>query len=231
MRALIVEDEAPARAKLHRWLAEARDVEVVGAVEDGPSAQRAIAELAPHIVFLDIQIPVMSGLALAEQLRERKSPLIVFVTAHDEHAVTAFDTNAVDYLLKPYDKDRLARTLDRVRARLAQRSDAPDRLQVPVGDQTRFIDTAAVIWLEADDNYVRVHTANCDYFLRRTLRDLLDELGDRFVRIHKSHAVNVAAVEASKPLTGGDCEITLRGGTRLRVSRRYRANFLSRTGR
>lgn len=229
MRALIVEDEAPASAKLRRWLSEQRDVEIVAAVEDGRSAQRAIASLSPHVVFLDIRIPEIDGLSLAKGLGD-KAPLIVFVTAHDDHAVSAFDTDAVDYLLKPYDKERFSRTLDRVRERLARRP-GKDRVPVPVGDRMRFVDAAAIAWIEAEGNYVRIHTKDCDYYLRRTLQALLGELDGRFVRIHRSCAVNVADVESSRALARGDIEIMLRGGTTLRVSRRYRDIFFARLGR
>jgi two-component system, LytTR family, response regulator len=227
MRALIVEDEAPASAKLRRWLSAERDVDVVAAVEDGLSARRAIASLTPHVVFLDIRIPEVDGLSLARGLGDN-APLIVFVTAHDDHAVSAFDTGAVDYLLKPYDRERFARTLDRVRERLARRPGA-ERVKVPVGDGMKFLDASAITWIEAEDNYVRIHTQGCDYYLRRTMVALLQQLAGRFVRIHRSRAVNTAEVESARPLARGDIEITLRGNTTLRVSRRYRDAFRAQT--
>lgn len=224
MRALIVEDEAPAAEKLRRWLAEEPDIDVLASVGDGRSAERAIATLSPDVVFLDIQIPEVSGIALAERLGDR-APLIVFVTAHEDHAVSAFDANAVDYLLKPYDKGRFLRTLARVRKRLVRRPGA-DRISVPVGDTLRFLDVDSIEWLEADGNYVRVHTTTCEYDLRRTLQSVLAQLdARRFARIHKSRAVNVGAVMSSRTLPGSDVELTLRGGQTLRMSRRYRAAF------
>ena len=224
MRALIVEDEAPAAAKLRRWLAEAADVEIVASVGDGRSAQQAIAALSPDVVFLDIQIPEIDGLSVAEGLGAN-APLIVFVTAHDQHAISAFDTDAVDYLLKPYDKQRFVRTLGRVRERLKRRLGA-SRLSIPVGDTLRFLDTDAIVWLEADGNYVRVHTAAFDYFLRRSLKRVLAQLDlNRFVRVHKSRAVNIAEVTASRALAGGDVELRLRNGASVRMSRRYRSAF------
>ena len=181
MRVLIVDDEAPARDKLRRWLAEQPDIALVGECSDGLEAAASIARLQPDAVFLDIQMPGMSGLEVAAQLEPALAPMLVFVTAYDEHAIKAFDLNAIDYLLKPYDKDRLHKTLDRLRGR---RGDAPaasasairtaraqtgssERLLVPQGEQLQLIDASSIHWIEADDNYVHVHTAQARYMLRR----------------------------------------------------------------
>jgi two-component system, LytTR family, response regulator len=245
MRAFIVDDEAPARAKLRLWLAGQPDVEITGEFADGMSAAQAIIAAAPDVVFLDVQMPGLSGLEVAAQLEPEDAPLLVFVTAYDAHALAAFDLNAVDYLLKPYDEDRFRRALDRVRERLqspgqpattvrAARTHVgvSDRLLVPAGGGLRLIDCASVHALEADDNYVHVHTADRQYLLRRTLHDLLQQLGEqRFVRIHKSTAVNIAEIDSLAPLFKGDYELRLRSGKLLRLSRRYAANLFSRTGR
>jgi len=249
MRVLIVDDEAPARDKLHRWLAEQADIAVAGESADGLQAAASIAELKPDAVFLDIQMPGMSGLEVAAQLEAAHAPLLVFVTAYDEHAIKAFDLNAVDYLLKPYDKDRLLKTLQRLRARRGdisaagasaqesairtarKQTGASGRLLVPQGEQLQLIDASSIHWLEADDNYVHVHTAQARYMLRRTLSDLLLQLGERFVRIHKSVAVNIAEVKTLSPLFKGDHEVHLRGGTVLRMSRRYKEELFGKMGR
>lgn len=242
---LVADDEAPAREKLRRWVAEQPDMEVVGSAEDGLMAAQRIEQLRPDVAMLDIQMPVLSGLEVAAQLEVSSAPLIVFVTAFDEHAVSAFDLNAVDYLLKPYDKDRLLRALQRVRRRIlagdthaaavatarAQTASA-ERLLVPDGDRLRLIDTTSVQWLEADDNYVHVHTASRSYLLRRTLQDLLTQLGEQhFARIHKSTAVNLSAIASLTPLFKGDYEVELRDGRALRLSRRYRDGLFGRMGR
>ena len=248
MRILIVDDEVPARDKLRRWLAEQPDIELAGECADGLSAASAIASLKPDAMFLDIQMPGLSGLEVAAQLEPAHAPLLVFVTAYDEHALEAFDLNAVDYLLKPYDKDRLHKTLERIRGR---RGEAPaaiasaintaigtaraqtgssDRLLVPHGEQLQLIDASAIHWLEADDNYVHVHTAQARYILRRTLADLLMQLGERFARIHKSTAVNIAEVKTLSPLFKGDHEVHLRSGATLRLSRRYKDELFTRIG-
>src|SRR5262245_22713521 len=220
MRVLIVDDEAPARDKLRRWLGSHADIEIAGEAADGLAAAAAIENLAPDVVFLDIQMPGLSGLEVAAQLEIGSAPLLVFVTAFDEHAIRAFDLNAVDYLLKPYDRDRLEKSLHRLQdrrgaaarpavhiARAQTRSS--ERLLVPHGEQLELIDAAGILWLEADDNYVHVNTARTKYLVRRTLTDLLEQLGERFVRIHKSTAVNLAEVASLAPLFKGDHEVRL----------------------
>ncbi len=244
IRVLIVDDEAPAREKLRRWLGEQEGLEPVGEASDGLAAAQAIESLRPDVVYLDIQMPGLSGLEVAAQLEPDSAPLIVFVTAYDEHAVKAFDLNAVDYLLKPYDKDRLLRTLTRVRERIDTgtrghsvktargQTGSSDRLLVPVGERLELIESRSIHWLEADDNYVHAHAASRVYMLRRTLQDLLTQLGeDRFVRIHKSTAVNVSEIQSLTPLFKGDYEVHLRSGHTLRLSRRYRDELFSRMGR
>lgn len=244
IRAIIADDEAPAREKLARWLGEQPDITVVGVAEDGLSAARCIEQQRPDVALLDVQMPTLSGLEVAAQLEPSSAPLLVFVTAFDEHAVKAFDLNAIDYLLKPYDQDRLSRTVQRVRERLhahesgaaavevARTRTPSERLLVPDGERLHLIDATAVEWLEADDNYVHVHTAGRSYLLRRTLQDLLSQLGDdRFIRIHRSTAVNVRAIGSLSPLFKGDYEVQLRNGRVLRLSRRYRDAFFARIDR
>jgi two-component system LytT family response regulator len=245
IRVVIADDESPARDKLSRWLGGIDDIEVIAQCADGIAAAQAIDQHRPDVAFLDIQMPALSGLEVAAQLEETNAPLVVFVTAFDEHAIKAFDLSAVDYLLKPYDKDRLLRAIARVRERL----DAPsartsaiavaraqaqpnDRLLVPAGEKLQLIDTVTIDWLEADDNYVHVHAGSRAYLLRRTLQDLLTQLGaDRFVRVHKSAAINIAAVQSLSPLFKGDYELTLRTGHTLRMSRRFKDELFARMGK
>lgn len=247
MRVLVVDDEAPARDKLRRWLTTEADVELAGESVDGLAAAVEIDSKKPDVVFLDIQMPGLSGLEVAAQLEPDSAPLLVFVTAFDEHAIKAFELNAIDYLLKPYDHDRLRKTLDRLRARLASDADTArpgavrtaraqlgnsQRLLVPQGEGLKLLDAAAIHWLEADDNYVHVHTAQARYILRRTLADLLEQLGEqRFVRIHKSAAVNLAEIATLSPLFKGDHEIHLRSGAVLRLSRRFKDALFGRLQR
>ncbi|WP_165418557.1 LytR/AlgR family response regulator transcription factor [Dyella amyloliquefaciens] len=242
IRALVADDEAPAREKLERWLSDQPDMVVAGSAEDGMSAAQCIEQLRPDVAFLDIHMPMLSGLQLAAQLETSRAPLIVFVTAYDEHAVKAFDLNAVDYLLKPYDMERFARTVQRVRERLRaddpgasavaigrERAPGCERLLVPDRERLQLVDAASVEWLEADDNYVHVHTSGRTYLLRRTLQDLLSQLGEqRFVRIHRSTAVNLACIASLTPLFKGDYEVHLHNGRTLRLSRRYRDALFAR---
>jgi two-component system LytT family response regulator len=243
IRALIVDDETPARDKLRRWIAENPDFEIAGESADGLAAAAAMTALTPDVVFLDIQMPGLSGLEVAAQLEPADAPLIVFVTAFDEHAIAAFDLDAVDYLLKPYDKDRLQKTLERVCQRTGTGRDATrsavhtaraqtgssERLLVPRGESLALIDAGSIHWLEADDNYVHVHTGGARYLLRRTLADLLAQLGEqRFVRIHKSTAVNLAEIATLSPIFKGDHEVRLRSGATLRLSRRFKDSLFAR---
>jgi two-component system LytT family response regulator len=249
IRVLVVDDEPPARAKLKRWVSEQPDFDLVGEAGDGLLATQLIGSLRPDLVFLDIQMPDMNGLEVAAHLQRGSGPLLVFVTAHDDHAVEAFDLNAIDYLLKPYDHDRFLRALGRIRERLAAPAgqdarpgrDAAvgvarsalgpgKRLPVPDGERLRLIECSAIHWLQADDNYVHVHVGAREFLLRRTLQDLLAQLGEeRFARIHKSAAVNVAEIETLERMPKGDYEVHLRSGARLRLSRRYAHTLLART--
>jgi two-component system LytT family response regulator len=243
MRVLIVDDEAPARDKLRRWLGTHADIEVAGEAADGLAAASAIEALKPDAVFLDIQMPGLSGLEVAAQLESDTAPLLVFVTAYDEHAIRAFDLNAVDYLLKPYDRDRLEKTLHRLRDRRStpaapkavhtarEQTRSSERLLVPRGEHLELLEASSIHWLEADDNYVHVHTAATKYLVRRTLGDLLAQLGERFVRVHKSTAVNLAEVASLSPLFKGDHEVKLRSGQVLRLSRRFKDALFSRMPR
>ena len=245
IRALIADDEWAARAKLQLWLVEQGDMEVVGQCADGFDAAEAIGRVKPDVVFLDIQMSGLTGLEVAAQLEQATAPLLVFVTAFNEHAIRAFELSAIDYLLKPYDKDRLLSTLARVRTRILDRTarsnavvtaraqvGSSERLLVPQNGQLLLMDCASIEWIEADDNYVHVHTAQRSYLLRRTLQDLLSQLGERqFARIHKSTAVNVSAIAALVPLFKGDHDVQLRGGKTLRLSRRYKDALFERVGR
>jgi two-component system LytT family response regulator len=245
IRVLIAEDEKPARDKLVRWLSELSDLQIVAQCANGIEAARAIVQARPDVAFVDIQMPTMSGLEVVAQLDSEDAPLIVFVTAYDEYAIRAFELNAIDYLLKPYDKERLLESIARVRERLADRSHrssaisiarsypgTADRLLVPDGEALKLIDVSTIESLEADDNYVHVHTSSKAYLLRRTLQDLLVQLGDQhFVRIHKSAAVNISAIQSLTPLFKGDYDVKLASGRELRMSRRYKDALFTRFGR
>lgn len=233
MRVLIVDDERPARDKLQRMLELEPDITAIQMSCDGVEALEQCASFSPDVAFLDIQMPEVSGIELAASLPS-PAPLVVFVTAYDQYAVEAFDANAIDYLLKPYDQARLQRTLARVRERLRTR-ESPAVTTLPVRQLlvsergvTRVVKVADIAWLETADNYVVLHTPAAQPLLRQTLTGLLAQLGDDFVRCHRRAAVRPELVEHVVSLDKGDCELLLHGGMRVPCSRQYRAALMDR---
>lgn len=236
MRLLIVDDERPARERLRRMLALEAGIEAVHEAADGIEALRMVDSARPDALLLDIEMPELSGIDLAASL-PAPAPLVVFVTAHQDYALRAFDSEAVDYLLKPFDQARLRRALERLRARLAApRQDAaalarpPCQLLVSERGATRVVQVADIDWLETADNYVALHTPAGAPLLRQTLAALLEQLGPAFVRCHRRAAVRLTAIERIAPLDKGDCELLLRSGARVQCSRQYRPALLARLG-
>lgn len=235
MRILIVDDERPARDKLRRLLALEQDVTQVAEARDGVEALEQVAAFKPDVAFLDIQMPEVSGIEVAASL-PTPAPLVVFATAFDQYAIRAFDANAIDYLLKPYDQARLKRALARVRQRLHAREPLPAsdcglevrRLLITERGVTRVIRVEQVQWIETADNYVTLHTSTEAPLMRQTLAGLLDKLGARFVRCHRRAAVQLDWIESVLALDKGDCELVLRGGVHVPCSRQYKAGVLSR---
>ncbi|MBI3154790.1 MAG: response regulator transcription factor [Burkholderiales bacterium] len=231
MRVLIVDDEAPARARLRRLLAAAADVQVVGEARDGDDALAQLAATRPDALFLDVQMPGASGLDVAASLPD-PAPAVVFVTAYDRYALQAFDAAAVDYLLKPVEPPRLARALERLRglrmAHEARRRPRPAQLLIPDRARTHVVAIDEILWLEAADNYVVVHTATRAPLMRRTLAGLLQDLGDGFARTHRGAAVALAQVVEIQSLDKGDARIVVRGGTAVPCSRQHRAALVAR---
>jgi two-component system LytT family response regulator len=230
MRILIVDDERPARDKLRRLLGQEADVTALAEARDGVEALEQIDVFKPDVLFLDIQMPEVSGIELAASL-PAPAPLIVFATAFDQYAIRAFDANAIDYLLKPYDQVRLQRALERVRQRLRAPQPVPafdsghvvSQLLIAERGVTRVIKVDQVQWIETADNYVVLHTAGEAPLMRQTLAGLLDKLGSRFVRCHRRAAVQLDWIESVIALDKGDCELVLRGGARVPCSRQYKA--------
>jgi two-component system, LytTR family, response regulator len=249
LKVLIVDDERLARAKLRRFLSESPEVRVVGEAATGTEALKRIHEQRPDLVFLDIRMPAMDGFEILEKLPPDARPAIVFVTAHDEHAVRAFDAEAVDYLLKPFDRSRLRRALDRTR--LARKRDPEEllgilrRLTALAAPERRALRRIAVRsegrlhsyrvedihWFEGADNYVRLHTGRGVHGIRETLSELERRLDpERFVRIHRSAIVGIDAIREVESLFHGDFAVVLRTGERLAVGRTYRGRFLEAIG-
>jgi two-component system LytT family response regulator len=237
MRVLIVDDEAPARARLRRLLEQHADVEVAGEARDGAEGLERVAELAPDAVFLDVQMPGVGGLDVAASLAD-PAPAVVFVTAFDQYAIPAFDAAALDYLLKPVEPERLAKALERIRTRGAhtaaeRRAPAhapPGQLLIPDRGRTHVVPVAEIHWLEAADNYVAVHAGARAPLMRRTLAALLDDLGSGFVRTHRGAAVALAHVSRLETRERGDATVVLRDGSQVPCSRQYRATLVARLG-
>jgi two-component system LytT family response regulator len=243
VRVLIVDDERPARDKLRRMLEGEPDVEAIDEARDGVDALQRIAQFRPDACFVDIQMPEVSGLELAASM-PAPAPLIVFVTAFDQYAIRAFDANAIDYLLKPFDLARLQRALGRLRERLRSGpAGAPVAIdtQPVLGDShpvrqllvtergvTRVVRVEQIGWIETADNYVVLHCPLEHPLMRQTLGGLLDKLGPGFARCHRRAAVQLRWIESVVALDKGDCELVLRGGARVRCSRQFRAGVIEK---
>ncbi|MGH9518574.1 MAG: LytR/AlgR family response regulator transcription factor [Terriglobales bacterium] len=226
MRVLIVDDEPLARRGVRVCLRHANDVEIVGECATGDEARRQIALCRPDLVFLDVAMPGMDGLQLATGLDREAGPLVIFLTAHDQHALRAFSVHALDYLVKPIHDDRFQIALDAARRRLRERAAAapgPPPLAVKTGSRTVWVRQADLDWAEASGDYVALHVGPATHLLRQTLDGLERQLDPtRFARIHRSTIVARASVRSCRALPGGDLEIELADGTRLRASRRFR---------
>jgi two-component system LytT family response regulator len=250
-RVLIADDEAPARRKLRTHLARAQGVEVAGEAADGLATVEAIRTLRPDLVFLDIQMPGLTGFEVVEAIGCESMPAVVFVTAYDEFALEAFDVQAVDYLLKPFSEERFQRALDRARKRIAEASAGSaeserlarllaatrpgsrhlQRLVVKKAERLYFVPVAEVLRFTAEGNYVRIQAAAGSHLVRDTLTSLEARLDpDRFARIHRSEIVAIDAIQEIQPWFHGDYIVILKNGERLRMSRRYQGRLLEESG-
>jgi len=244
IRTLIVDDEPLARRRLKRLLARDLDVEVVGSCANGLEASKLTQQLAPDLIFLDVQMPGMDGFEFLRTLTMERLPQVIFVTAHDDYALRAFEVNALDYLLKPFDDERFERALGRAKAHLSDRdnrysagihslletlkakSTRVDRILIKANERAFFIKTSEIDWVEAEGKYVRIHAGSQSYLLRQGISELELRLNeDQFLRIHRSTIVNVERIKEMQPWFHGDYKVILVDGTRLRLSRRYRAKL------
>jgi two-component system, LytTR family, response regulator len=240
---VIVDDEPPARAKLARLLAPLPEFSLVGEADTVESAVEQITTLQPAIVYLDIQLGNRSGFEILEAIGGSISPHIVFTTAYSEYAVKAFDVQALDYLLKPFDRERFMRSIERVKEAMADsdHGDLEERVrrvlasmpgraaavkQLLVRDRSRafFIATDSIDRLSAAGNYVEVHAAGKVHLVREPLAKLAAQLDPgEFIRVHRSHVVRLSFITELQPMFHGDYELLLRNGERLALSRRYKA--------
>jgi two-component system LytT family response regulator len=240
IRTVIVDDEPLARSKLVDLLKLEREVEVVAVCAGGAEAITAIAEHTPDLLFLDVQMPEVDGFDVLRALGPEHAPEVVFVTAHDRFAIRAFEVHALDYLLKPFSRDRFGAAIERAMQRIAgggirsearilglleelhRKSKPLERLPVTVGPRTSFVQLCDVDWIETEGNYLRLHGVGNASLVRGTMKTLEEKLdGDRFVRISRSAIVNVARVANIETLGGGSYVVVMADGTRLMSGRLY----------
>jgi len=250
IKTLIVDDETLARRRIRRLLAVESDVEVIGECGDPQQAISVIQERNPDLVFLDIQMPGVDGFGVLESLPPRSTPAVIFVTAFDHYALRAFDVHALDYLLKPFDRARFRRALDHARVQIRHQAGATlnhrlttlldnlgnrpkqmDRVVIKSAGRIMFLRTDEIDWVEAADNYVRLHVGAESHLLRETLGSLEGRLdAAKFMRIHRSTVVNVDRMKELQPWFHGDYVVILRDGTRLNLSRTYRDRVIELLG-
>ena len=230
VRATIVDDEPLARARLVRLLRSEAAVEIVGQYADGRAAGEALLIDPSDVLFLDVRMPEVDGFELLSRLPEQRRPLVVFVTAYSEHALHAFDTEAVDYLLKPVSGERLHIAVARVRERLSAHGRAragteyPQRLAVPDGNRMRIVPVVEIECALAQGNYVELRLPNRKLLLRETLSRLEARLDPRlFVRVHRSRIVRIDLIDQVEPDAAGQYWLRLRNGTCMTCGRSYRA--------
>ena len=232
IRALVVDDEEHARESVRALLEAQPRWQVIGECDSAGALRDALVHTPVDVVFLDIRLPDDDGMSLARLLRDSpRSPLVVFTTAFEQYAVDAFEVQAIDYLLKPFDDARFQAALRRAEQALSAASQRGDqrycqRLVIRSIGRVQFVEVAQIDWLEASGNYVEVHTGKESFLHRERMRVLEAQLDPaEFVRIHRSIIVNRAAVAQIRPIAAGDHAVILRGGQRLRLSRTYRSAF------
>jgi two-component system LytT family response regulator len=248
---MVVDDEPVARERMVGLLSQEKDIELVGECADGQQAVNAIQQQHPDLVFLDVQMPVCDGFGVIEQVGADRMPPVVFVTAYDEYALKAFEVHAIDYLLKPFGRDRFQQTLQHAREHLERRRAGDlgkrllalvqdlkpepqklDRLVVKSGGRVFFLRTDEIDWIEAAGNYVRLHLAEDSHLFRETMNNMEARLdGRRFVRIHRSRIVNTDRIKELQPWFNGEYVVVLQNGTRLTLSRGYREKLQERLGK
>jgi two-component system LytT family response regulator len=240
VRALIVDDEPLAREGLRMLLADHADIQLVGEAGNGADALALVEQVQPDLMFVDVQMPGMSGLELAACLPERCTPAIVFVTAYDEFALRAFDVHALDYVLKPIDEQRFTEAVRRARvqhqlgARRIQLAEAPARLTkltIRDGDAIVFVPIDDIDWIEAADYYVEIHAGGRSYLMRESLQRLQTMLDDRFLRIHRSRLVNRDRVREVRWENRGEMVVVTTSGVALKVARSCRSKLGALTAR
>ncbi len=245
IRTLIVDDEPLARERIRSLLESDTQIKIIGESRNGLEALQQVIEKKPGLVFLDIQMPEMNGFEMLQELEEGQIPHLIFVTAYDQYALRAFEYHALDYLLKPFDRERFEQALERAKEYifLKKNGDYKTRLQkmmnevhprisplnrvvVKTGGRIFFVKTEEIDWMEAAGNYINLHVGKDTYLIRYTMNDIEKKLDqDRFIRIHRSRIVNVECIKEIKPWFNGEYLIYLQCGSELTLSRKYRDRF------
>jgi two-component system, LytTR family, response regulator len=251
VRVVVADDEPLARERLRTLLAREDWVELIAECPNGTEAIEAITRLKPDLVFLDVQMPGATGFDVIGAVGPSRMPLVVFVTAFDRYALRAFDVHALDYLLKPFDRERFRDTLVRARQQLERRpnddlerrllalvqdltpaAQRPERFVIKSGGRVFFVRADEIDWVEAAGNYVKLHVGTDAHLFRETMNALESQLdADVFFRIHRSHIVNIERVKELQPWFNGEYVVFLRSGARLTLSRGYREKLQTRIGR
>lgn len=244
LKILIVDDEQPARKKLHKFIAQSGENVIIEEACNGLEACEKIIELKPGLVFLDIQMPGMSGIEVVQNIPPQNIPLVIFVTAFDQYAIKAFEINAVDYLLKPFDFERFEisfkRAMETIKLKSVNRAGLEgflneikkdkkyaERILVSCGSKYFFVPSEDIIYVEAEEKYVVLHTPRGKHLIRETMSNMEEKLNpDKFSRIHRSYIVNASQIQEMQPWSHGDYIVILKNGTKLNMSRRYKDNLL-----
>jgi two-component system, LytTR family, response regulator len=241
IRVLVADDETSARRRLAQFLEGEADVTLAGEACNGLQACEQIARLQPDLVFLDVEMPELSGLDVVKKIGVANMPATIFATAYDHYALGAFDANAMDYLLKPFDAARFGAAMAKARRwlqsgpaqfrqqlgavveQLGAPKDAPARILVRSGEAQVLVKASDILYISAEGNYIRLHTANGEHLMRERMAGILERLdGAQFKRIHRSHIVNLDHVKKLLPWFGGDSLVMMADGSRLTLSRNHR---------
>lgn len=242
IRALVIDDELLAREMIREMLQDDAEVEIVGECVNGAEALIALQTHHPDLIFLDVQMPELGGFELLESLKPEQVPFVIFVTAYDQYAVRAFEVHALDYLLKPFDRERFDAAWQRAKAQIRrEHSDQREqrilalleelkagpqyleRLVIKTGGRVFFFETEDIYWIEAEGNYVRVHNGQKSHLLRETISGLEAQLDPKkFLRIHRSAIVKLDRIHELQPWFHGEYRVILNNGVQLTLSRNYR---------
>lgn len=251
IRVLIVDDEPLAREVLREMLQSDPDVVIVGECANGKEALEAIKDFNPDLLFLDIQMPEMGGFEVLDALSVAQTPHLVFVTAYDQYAVRAFEVHALDYILKPFDRERFEASWQRAKAQLERERNGGveqkilslledlkagtkylERLVIKSSGRIYFLETNEIDWIQAEGNYVSVHTGKKSHLLRETISSLENQLDPKkFLRIHRSAIVRIDRIKELQPWFHGEYHIILNDGTQLTLSRNYRDRLQEALGK